>query len=375
MQDHLNVSVLASGIVNEITKEDIRHLMVPKREHRNNIVPTKIYLNRENKEFAQSFGINLSIFFDNCLKELVEYLKGYRARRGRDLNPRVPNGTRALQNCILISYSNERENFAKWLLNRISEETAKSYLNILDKTLRGKVITEPRQLSEILNSFEKRGQRNKFSKAVRNLLNYYIEYYGVDESLILPYRRVLPIEKHVVSEREFITDEDLIEAWQFWRENLDDDLLLVAKLLIFSGLRLRHILRMLETFDESRLYRFDNFARYKAIFVSRGNKRSFWAYMPLQVADEMRKIVISENTAKDVINFKTSSGRTVSAKTIREWHDNFMIRNRIEKMIRNFIQGRADKDVEAGHYADLTARADEEYSRIVDKFPILEVRG
>ena len=79
------------------------------------------------------------------------------------MNPRVPNGTRALQNCILISYSNERENFAKWLLNRISEETAKSYLNILDKTLRGKVITEPRQLSEILNSFEKRGQRNKFS--------------------------------------------------------------------------------------------------------------------------------------------------------------------------------------------------------------------
>ena len=87
-------------------------------------------------------------------------------------------------------------------MNRTSEETAKSYLNILDRTLRGKVITEPRQLSEIHNSFEKRGQRNKFSKAVRNLLNYYIEYYEVDESLILPYRRALPIERHIVSERE-----------------------------------------------------------------------------------------------------------------------------------------------------------------------------
>ena len=97
MQDHLNVSVLASGIVNEITKEGFVCLMTQKRGRGNNRVRVNIYIDKSDKEFAQSFGINLSVFFDNCLRELVEYLKGYQARRGRDLNPRVPNGTRALQ--------------------------------------------------------------------------------------------------------------------------------------------------------------------------------------------------------------------------------------------------------------------------------------
>ena len=83
---------LSSKIVSNIVENDIKHLMAPKREHLGNRVPTKIYLNKENKEFAQRFGINLSTFFDNCLKELVDYLRGFKGAPGLGFEPRSPFG-------------------------------------------------------------------------------------------------------------------------------------------------------------------------------------------------------------------------------------------------------------------------------------------
>ena len=73
---------LSAEIVSNIVGNDIRRLMAPKREHKGNREPTKIYLDKENKEFALRFGINLSTFFDNCLRELVEYLKGFKHAGG-----------------------------------------------------------------------------------------------------------------------------------------------------------------------------------------------------------------------------------------------------------------------------------------------------
>ncbi len=262
----------------------------------------------------------------------------------------------------------------KWLKNRVEEETAKDYINRLDKYLSGIIITEPKQLADIFNNLELKGQRVKFAKAVRNLLNFYIETYGIDESQIISYRKVVPIEKFEREGVKTVEDADIVEAWNYFKRNLSDDLQLIFKLLVYTGLRLRHILRMLQTFNKANLVVVNKkVARYNISYLSKGGKKAFWAYMPAMIVNELKPLYLTENVVKKNISFETSKGRKITPHVIRVWHDNFMARNRIEKDIRNFIQGRISgmkRDVEAGHYLDLLYRADEEYTRIVDKFPI-----
>ena len=259
-------------------------------------------------------------------------------------------------------------------MNRVEEETARDYINRLDKTLKGRVIVEPRELASIFNSFKLRGQRVKFAKAVRNLLNFYVEVYGIDETLTIPYKKVVPIEKGESEGAITVEDGDIVEAWNYFKQNLTDDLLLIFKLLVFTGLRLRHILRMLQTFNKANLiFVNDKVARYNIAYVGKRGKKAFWAYMPSWLANELRVMHLSENVVKKNLSFTTSKGRKITPHVIRIWHDNFLARHRVEKDVRNFIQGRVSvtkRDIEAGHYLDLTYRADEEYSRIVDKFPI-----
>ncbi len=89
---------LSHVVVRKVLEKDgLVGIMTHRRARVDNKERVHILIDAENKKFAQDFGINLSIFFDNCLKELVEHLKNFNERRGWDLNPRVPYGTRALQ--------------------------------------------------------------------------------------------------------------------------------------------------------------------------------------------------------------------------------------------------------------------------------------
>ncbi len=79
-------------MIRNIIENNIEYLMTPKRGHSGQVERTTIYINKENKEFAQRFGINLSVFFDNCLEELVKYLRGYTYTPGAGLEPASPEG-------------------------------------------------------------------------------------------------------------------------------------------------------------------------------------------------------------------------------------------------------------------------------------------
>jgi len=74
----------------------------------------------------------------------------------------------------------------------------------------------------------------------------------------------------------------------------------------------------------------------------------------------------SYDMAKKHINYKR-----VSAITIRHWHYNFMILdNGIPEGVANFIQGRSPENVGSANYLAKKRGAIQEYSKIVDKFPI-----
>ncbi len=51
----------------------------------------------------------------------------------------------------------------------------------------------------------------------------------------MPYRKVIPIEKFG-SKVKTVEDSDIVEAWNYFNQNLNDDLLLTFRLLVFTVL-------------------------------------------------------------------------------------------------------------------------------------------
>jgi len=156
---------------------------------------------------------------------------------------------------------------------------------------------------------------------------------------------------------------------------------LIFQLLVYSGLRLDDIVKMLNSFDPKKL-EFPNgkIARYNMDDIGERNKEAYECYMPAWLGKRLLELYeryggfdIDYKHMTDVINYKASSGKTISAKYIRKWVNNFLKRNKVPKDERNFILGRKgelSQSIEFTNYLDLREDADEEYSRIVDKFPL-----
>ena len=106
----------------------------------------------------------------------------------------------------------------------------------------------------------------------------------------------------------------------------------------------------------------DKIARYPLMIVDRGNKKAYWAYMPLWLAKKLTKMKVNYKSAQDW----PQHGR-VSAATIRKWFTTFLARHGVSAEVIDFIQGRAPRSVLERHYLNLTVLADEAYSRVVDK--------
>ena len=95
--------------------------------------------------------------------------------------------------------------------------------------------------------------------------------------------------------------------------------------------------------------------------LSRGHKKAFWAYMPADFALNLRKMDITYYMGQT----RTAYGR-VSPSTIRKWQYD-VLTDHMSFEIADFIQGRSAQTVGERHYSNLTKKADEAYSRVVDK--------
>ena len=143
---------------------------------------------------------------------------------------------------------------------------------------------------------------------------------------------------------------------------------ILFELLVYSGLRLKHAIRLLSNFDKANLIVVnEKVSRYPINFVSRGKKKAYWAYMPTDFAKKLRRINLDYGMRDHILHGK------VSATTIRKWHANFLIENGVPESIVEFIHGRADVSIGSAHYYHKTKQADNFYSKVVDKFPIKEV--
>ena len=93
-----------------------------------------------------------------------------------------------------IDYTSAKEDFEKWVYNRIGKETARAYVRYLDRYLTGVVIEDIDDLINI-SSKVKKGW-NPFAKSIRNLINYSTEKRVISKDWGLELKEVLKIKKN-----------------------------------------------------------------------------------------------------------------------------------------------------------------------------------
>ncbi len=326
---------------------------------------------------CEELGFNRSKLINELLDEFLTLYEAYKKKKVMLRSGFEPESSARkaykLREFFYIDYQKHRAEFLEWIQKRNKKTTWQNYVSLLDKKLLGVKIFDKEDLEEIFDELEK--NRANFAKGVRNLLNFLVEKRGFPKLIAEEFKTVLKIPKSG-TDKQIPSNDDIIEAHKYFKQRLDDDLMNVFYLLVFSGLRLEHLIQMLATFNPAKLEVFENFARYDMSGIGSENKDSYECYMPLWLAKRLKRVELEYKKVVDMINFKTTSKKTVSAKYIRKWVNNFLKRCGVPKDERNFILGRhseISKSVENFNYLDLRDDADKWYSKIVDKFPIREV--
>ena len=132
------------------------------------------------------------------------------------------------------------------------------------------------------------------------------------------------------------------------------------KLLAFSVARITELVKMVKEYDSSKLIVDDKFAKYQ-LHYNRGQKSSFYTYMPKELMPELHKFYIHVDTITHQIS---KSG--LNPKYLRKWFYNFLIYNNVPEGVADFIEGRASSSVGSMHYLAKAKQVDYWYEQIVD---------
>jgi len=346
-----------------------RRALIPQKASKRRKTRLNISVDKEVAEVLNKYPLNRSRLINAMFRwllfgegEFMEFVEAiWRARR--DSNPRLP-APKALK--TFNDYWNTyKEQFTEWLSRRVATQTAKDYLNALTKffdkyTIR--TIRDLRKASEELN------YKKNYMKGLRNFINFLVEEEILDEGTATLLKRPLKI-KRGTPRQVFITTEELKEAYNYLKEKHGESAEVLLKLLVFTGLRLSQVVRLLNSYDQKNLVVVnDKVARYPMLSLSRGHKKAFWAYMPADFALNLRKMDITYYMGQTRTVYER-----VSPSTIRKWQYD-VLTDHMSFEIADFIQGRSAQTVGERHYSNLTKKADEAYSRVVDKLKkVLEV--
>jgi len=132
-------------------------------------------------------------------------------------------------------------------------------------------------------------------------------------------------------EKIFLTNKHIKEGLELIEEKWNDETTTnIYKLLVYSGMRLEHAVRMLEEFNRSKLIVENDVAMYPLDSVGKGNKKVYFAFMPEDFAKELEPVSdgIKYNAIKSRLTprvWKPSVDIPVSPVRIRAWFQNFAI--------------------------------------------------
>ncbi|WP_297536512.1 integrase [Thermococcus sp.] len=266
--------------------------------------------------------------------------------------------TSGLEGSLNEIWAKERSSFIEWLSGEVGKETKKDYVKALDKFFGRHTI---KTLRDLESAFRKEGQKRCLAKALRKFAGYLEKEEIINENTYEKIKKLIKLKPVGVRE-VFISDDEVRKAYLEVKKRgiISKSLFL---LLVFSGIRLSQAVELLRTYDYTKLQIInEKAAKYPIFSMTKGKKKAFWAYGPLDFFEELEPWNVKYNTAKDLVRY-----RRVSANTLRKWHYTFLIRQGVPADIADFIQGRTSERVGATHYLNKTLLADEWYSAVVDK--------
>ena len=155
------------------------------------------------------------------------------------------------------------------------------------------------------------------------------------------------------------------------RDTLPRDIQIYYSLMAYSGARHSQLIK---AFRKPRPVEIiGDIARVDVHDLSEGTKYAYWYYFPVELAP-----VIKDYTCKygydalqKVIAASGTNDRPVNVASLRKWNYNMLISNgepKIESLPADFIQGRSQKQVGGGGYADPDSNSREGYLKVVSKF-------
>ncbi len=263
--------------------------------------------------------------------------------------------------------------YSEWLSTQgLDEGTKTRYLRTLERIV--STYNIPFTHLGLKHLMEKENHKRNVGNAIRSFLNFLADEELMEKEAVNFLKEYVKPKKSGVSQ-DHIIDAQVREAYPQVKARGEINQLLF-ELLVFTGLRLSTIVAMLAEYDERKLIPVNaEVVRYPVHEYSKGQKRAFWAYMPVELAGRLRRVKLKYKTVNWWVYYKDEKWATaVSSKTIRKWFYTFFIRKGVPGEVADFIQGRAAVTIGSRVYLKKTLAADEAYSRVVDDLKkVLEV--
>ena len=194
------------------------------------------------------------------------------------------------------------------------------------------------------------------SIAARNYLNYLSQKSLLSDEQMARFKKKLPLRQSKAD--NYIPSND--EVVSAYKQLTDKRFQTIFKLLAFSGARITELVKMVKEYEPSKLIVEEKFAKYQ-LHYNRGNKKSFYIYMPKEMVPELHKYYVHVDTVTHQIS---KSG--LNPKYLRKWFYNFLIYNNVPEGVADFIEGRASSSVGSMHYLSKAKQADFWYSNVAD---------
>ncbi|WP_054840134.1 integrase [Thermococcus sp. JCM 11816] len=253
-----------------------------------------------------------------------------------------------------------KEQFAEALFAEVAESTAKDYLSALNRFFGAHKISTT---EELRRAYITEGQKRNYGKALRKFFGFLYDHDVISGELYMKLKRIIKIKEANVRKLHILPPEEIREGYEYFKKYGRPEEVLLYKLLVLSGARLKHLVELLlnnYTPEKLTVLKDKGIAKY-ALFYHEGTKSMFYVYMPAELAGELFRSNYSYDMAKKYLRY----GR-LNASHIRTWFSDYLVELKVQPAVINYIQGgRVPKKVLDADYSLLERHADREYAEIV----------
>ena len=199
--------------------------------------------------------------------------------------------------------------------------------------------------------------KDKVSKSIRALLNFLLDKEFISEEDAVYLKKPLKLMKS--NPDVWVPSTDSVQ--HVINNCLDPDCLLFFKLLLYSGIRVTEAHRIFENFNKKKMHIVESIAYYD-IDWTRGKKKSNKAFMPKELAQNMRHMEVDPEQLR-----KSFYRKQFALKYCRKFFVNFCSKEGVPDSVIEYMIGHSGGSTLAINYLHKHQRAIDWYSKISPK--------